>query len=126
MRTSAIRCSPTSNRLASPLASSSRLHSTTRSPIDEVPRHRAVGQRLADERLVGERLPEAQRDLPSQASRGGRDRRTPDDVLEEAEDDEPLCPVRWHTPRLEVVELVLVHGTDGRRVAAPDVVLLDV
>src|SRR3954451_13245993 len=104
MRTTHSRCPCTSTRLACSSGTSSTAQTRTSAPM-----------KVPD--LLVHRAP--------QRSGERRHREPSQDVLEEAEDDEPLGVFRAHTAGFEVVELVLVDRPDGRGMRALDVVGLD-
>ena len=93
---------------AVPGARSSRAHRRTSIPI--TPRPRVF--ELVDDR-------------PPQAARERADREPLEHVVEESEHDQALRLFGRDAARLEVVELLVVDRSDGRRVRAADVVRLD-
>src|SRR5947208_5853356 len=103
MRTTHSRWPSTSNRFAEPASTSFTEH-TRRSPT-------AVLDLL--DHGAAER------------TRERRDGQAIEHVVEEPEHDQSLRLRRRHAAALEVVELVLVDGTDGARVRAPHVVGFD-
>src|SRR5205814_9201669 len=60
-----------------------------------------------------------------QTTREGADGKSFEHVVEEPEDDQSLGLLGSYAARLEVVELLVVDRSDGRRVRATDVVRLD-
>src|SRR5207248_5368183 len=108
MRTSAMRWPSTSKQRAAPGARSSRAHTRRASP---------TARSSAMFELVDHR--------PSQPAAERSDRKTIEDVIEEAEHDESFRLVRWHAARLEVVTLIVVDRTDRGRMRTSHVVGFD-
>src|SRR5215467_1575166 len=103
MRTTHRRWPSTSNRFAEPASTSFTEH-TRRSATAVLHLLDHAAAERADQRRDGQPV---------------------EHVVEEAEDDQPLGVLRTHPATLQVVELVLVDGTDGAGVRALHVVGLD-
>src|SRR4051812_27643012 len=108
MRTSAMRCPLTSKRRAVP----GTISSTVASRKDS-----AIGAPPLMLQLLDDRVP--------QPPRQRADGKPGEDVVEEPEHDQSFGFGGRDPTRFEVVELVVVDRSDGRRVRAADVVRFD-